>query len=296
MPDIIHTTPKIEAKSEREIFYTKEGNALTNIKDLLIKEKTSLERIRKKVDQSLANAASLPEGRVRLSRKGKNLQAYLISPDSPGPYGRYMGISERGEIPKYAQRNYDKKIGSYIDGQIVTINRFLRDYQPEKLRDIYEGMSDLRKKLVNSYTTTDEEFINQWLTTPAAAKAFREGDLRFQTERGELVRSKTEKILADLLYHRTVPYKYEQPILLENGIWINPDFRVLNVIRRQAFIWEHFGVMDDPKYCNRALEKLNDYELNGIKLGVDLIVTFETREQPFNINVAESLIERYLLS
>ncbi|MEE3440399.1 MAG: hypothetical protein VZR07_10670, partial [Ruminococcus sp.] len=50
----------------------------------------------------------------------------------------------------------------------------------------------------------------------------------FETQRGEIVRSKSEVIIADALYYANIPYHYEKPIKVGDRV-IYPDFTVLNV-------------------------------------------------------------------
>ena len=59
--------------------------------------------------------------------------------------------------------------------------------------------------------------------------------------------------------------------------------------------WEHLGLLDDPEYIARNLEKIDCYEENGIFLGDNLIITRETSEKPLNMKQVRRLIEHYLL-
>ncbi|WP_417081431.1 hypothetical protein, partial [Mobilibacterium timonense] len=47
---------------------------------------------------------------------------------------------------------------------------------------------------------------------------------------------------------------------------------------------------DDPKYANKAVEKLNEYEINGFHLGHQLIATFESADHPLDIELVEGII------
>ena len=53
--------------------------------------------------------------------------------------------------------------------------------------------------------------------------------------------------------------------------------------------------MDDPQYARKALEKIRLYEDNGIFIGEQLILTFESSEQPLDKREIELLIEKYLI-
>lgn len=97
---------------------------------------------------------------------------------------------------------------------------------------------------------------------------------------------------------RGIPYKYEKPLLLRKQaktITIRPDFTTLNKRTRIQRYHEHFGKMDDPQYARKALEKIRLYEENGLFVGEQLILTFESSEQPLDKKELELLIEKYLI-
>ena len=122
--------------------------------------------------------------------------------------------------------------------------------------------------------------------------------LKTATDQLKAVRSKSEKIIADKYYERGIPYKYEKPLLLKKQaktITIRPDFTTLNKRTRMQRYHEHFGKMDDPQYARKALEKIRLYENNGIFIGEQLILTFESSEQPLDNREFELLIEKYLI-
>ena len=74
-----------------------------------------------------------------------------------------------------------------------------------------------------------------------------------------------------------------------------PDFYVLNTRTRRAYYYEHFGKCDDPDYVNDNLNKLIDYANAGIVAGINLIMTFETRQTPLTPEGVEALVENYLM-
>ena len=104
------------------------------------------------------------------------------------------------------------------------------------------------------------------------------------TERGERVRSKSEKIMADYFYRKNIPYKYECPLKL-NDLIIYPDFTILDVKRRQEKYLEHFGMMGDLDYVSNMMLKIATYEQNNIFIGDRLICTFESIRRPLSVSV-----------
>ena len=115
------------------------------------------------------------------------------------------------------------------------------------------------------------------------------------TERGERVRSKSEKIIADKLFAMGIPYRYEYPVQLKGSGTVYPDFTLLNVRERKQFYLEHFGMMDDPEYSEKAIKKLEDYAKNRIYIGKNLLVTFETLQKPLDMKVVEQMLKEFIL-
>ena len=104
-----------------------------------------------------------------------------------------------------------------------------------------------------------------------------------------------EKIIADKLYMLGIPYKYECPITLKGFGKIYPDFTILCVKKRQEYIWEHFGMMDNQEYVTKALNKIDMYEKNGYFPGHNLIISHETSLTPINTKIIDELIKVYIL-
>ena len=108
------------------------------------------------------------------------------------------------------------------------------------------------------------------------------------------MRSKSEVIIANMLKKHGVPYRYEFPLDL-GGTIIYPDFTILQLSRRRELIWEHMGMMDNPKYLERSLDKVTKYEMNGYYPGENLILTHETSASPLNMRLVENMIEKYCM-
>lgn len=88
----------------------------------------------------------------------------------------------------------------------------------------------------------------------------------FLQKRGERVRSKTEKIIADKLYSMGIPYRYEYPVKIKGYGMIYPDFMLLNISTRENICFEHFGMMDNAEYCEKAIKKIEGYIKSGYVL------------------------------
>ena len=75
---------------------------------------------------------------------------------------------------------------------------------------------------------------------------------------GDMLRSKSEVIIANLLHERQIPFRYEEPLFAEDGTLRLPDFTV--TWGGQTFYWEHIGRMDLAEYSNEWEVKKTWYE------------------------------------
>ena len=147
-----------------------------------------------------------------------------------------------------------------------------------------------RQLLVTPVEPIWEKELAKWYDSEYHGKEFYEGTAEIVTEKGERVRSKSEKILADYFYRNNILYQYEKPLYLKGYGTIYPDFTFLSKKTRKEIYWEHFGKMDLPEYAKNAADKLHMYARNGIYPGDRLITTYETMEQPLDTAIVQKLI------
>jgi hypothetical protein len=93
---------------------------------------------------------------------------------------------------------------------------------------------------------------------------FLEDGLIHRTARGELVRSKSEVIIANLLHGLNITYAYEQPLISRDGSIRYPDFTIDDAETGQKVFLEHLGVMTEPAYRRRWQAKLDWYRTQGV--------------------------------
>ena len=152
-----------------------------------------------------------------------------------------------------------------------------------------------RQLLVTPIEPIWEKELVRWYDSEYHGKEFYEGTAEIVTEKGERVRSKSEKILADYFYRNNILYQYEKPLYLKGYGTIYPDFTFLSKKTRKEIYWEHEGMMDKPEYAKSTVKKIESYQRNGIHLGERLILTFETELTVLNSQIVEELVEKYLV-
>ncbi|MBL9063255.1 ATP-dependent RecD-like DNA helicase [Tabrizicola sp.] len=94
--------------------------------------------------------------------------------------------------------------------------------------------------------------------------SFLEEGLIHRTTRGELVRSKSEVIIANLLHGLGITYAYEQPFTGQDGSVRYPDFTIEDAETGRRVFLEHLGLLSEPAYRRRWLAKLNWYRSQGV--------------------------------
>ena len=75
---------------------------------------------------------------------------------------------------------------------------------------------------------------------------------------GDMVRSKSEVIIANMLHERGVNFWYEKPLLAADGTLYLPDFTIQH--RGEKYYWEHLGLLSQPEYKEHWEQKQSWYE------------------------------------
>lgn len=136
-------------------------------------------------------------------------------------------------------------------------------------------------KRINSsvfgFNPLPEEFIyfNNW---------YAEGK-KLATLTDYLVRSKSEVIIANMLFDNGIDFKYEEPLYALDGSMYLPDFTV--TFRGETYYWEHVGILNNAKYKNHWNNKLQWYNKH---FKDRLLVTYESNSLSHE---AKKIIDSY---
>jgi len=139
--------------------------------------------------------------------------------------------------------------------------------QKSKIIILHQGpKTEIIKYSFAQYSETARRFTNLF-TSPKIIKIndkFYDQNLIHKTARGEIVRSKSEVIIADKLFAKDIDYCYEQSLKGNDNIVKYPDFTIENSETGVTYIWEHCGMLNDPNYNKKWLNKLEWYKSQGI--------------------------------
>jgi hypothetical protein len=158
------------------------------------------------------------------------------------------------------------------------------------------------------YSRNEDEYLSKFseldpylITVPPWQIHWEEGDyvsnslnpegLKYRTSRGNLVRSKSERHIANFLERNNIPYRYEAAFHVYTRT-LYPDFTILKS-DGSTVVWEHFGMLDDPNYEHSAYIKIREYRDMGYKQNRNLICTDES--DLLDDEILMGILKRYIL-
>lgn len=273
----------------------REGGKITkSILKKIQNEMNTLENMLRKIEEFQKQE---PNGNLKIQKRGKRIDYYIeLKNNETNTWERkYIAKSDRSLIPELARKQYYKILRPLVEHNYKALKKFVEEYRPEIMEQVYVNLSDERKKLIQPIETPKDEIIKRWKEEVYEPNDYFAEKLIFETEQGDLVRSKSEVIIANILYqHRgDLLYKYERPLeVIKDGKRriIYPDFTILNIHTGKITYWEHAGGMDDEMYVNDFVRKEKTYLQNDIFPGKDVIFTYETQNQPLDIGVVKKIV------
>ena len=290
-------------------------------KELLLPDTltTQIEKRLAELENTLNNLKEsqkeMPHGHLRIAQKGDKRPWFYHYTSPDNLTGNYIRKKDTEFAKALAQKDYNESLIQQLQKEINTLQEYLTQSQiGYAISKIYEKLCPARQALITPVTLTHEQYITQWKNVTWQGHPFTPDTPIYDTANKEQVRSKSEVIIADALYRHGIPYRYEYPVELftstksrDNNeyfrnkehqhvktITLHPDFLCLNVHTRQEYIWEHFGLMDDPDYAKNAASKLRLYAENNIFPGRNLILTMETQTIPLSTRTIEKIITEFL--
>ncbi|MEA4923667.1 MAG: hypothetical protein VB031_10035 [Eubacteriaceae bacterium] len=162
-----------------------------------------------------------------------------------------------------------------------------------------KNLTTLKKAASNFKAIESEEIIfpngsvspSEWLNMPYKTNPYHPEHLIVGTKRGTLARSKSEASIDDELADANILFRYECGILMPDGRTIFPDFMILRPHDRRIILWEHLGLLTNPNYVAASLARLQNLADAGFHFGEDLIITWETPDDPFTSAKARAVIK-----
>ncbi|MDD7593824.1 MAG: hypothetical protein PUJ57_06320 [Peptoniphilaceae bacterium] len=254
------------------------------------------ERMQRVLKALEGRPAPLVEGRLEISCSRSRANYYWVRYDKASQKWtrKYIPPAETAFVRRLAEKQYLKNLNRIVPRRLKRLEALKKDLEMDEVECCFTQLSPARKELVQPIEPTRKMRQEAWVNEPNSIQKFAPRALVIETARGERVRSKSEKIIADGLHRHHIPYKYERPLFLDEETIYYPDFTMYDVDHDVEVYWEHFGLMDDPDYCKKTIAKIEKYEMNGVRLGERLVVTFESSNYSLNYRYVEFVIEAHL--
>ena len=256
------------------------------IYEQVLKEKQNLEQKIVRLRESLANS---PKGTLICCHNGHNCKWY----NSDGHSRSYISKSNRKLAEQLALKKYHSLALRDALKEYEALTSYLKHTSSTSdslsLLDI-PGYRDL---LSTALKPVSEELLT-WSSSEYEQNPANPEKIIVPTITGQMVRSKSEAMITHCLYMNKIPFRYEAALKLGHKT-IFPDFTIRHPQTGKYYYWEHFGLMEDPSYCQHVGQKICLYSSHGITPSIDLITTYEKSSHPLSTAVIEKKIESYFL-
>lgn len=252
---------------------------------------TESQRLIDKINSINSKLKHFPPGKLICSRNGKYFNWFVRT--SKGI--THLPKSQKQLAEQLAQKKYLTTVLEDLSHEQKAIQLYLDylDSHPGQANLLLSDSSAYKELLSSSFLPLSEELL-KWSRTPYKTNPAYPENLVFKTISGHTVRSKSESMIALLLYQNKIPFRYECILQLTQKT-LYPDFTIRHPKTGKIYYWEHFGMIDKPDYRNNMLSSLRAYTSNGIYPSIQLLTTFETNDHPLDLCEVENIINRYFL-
>ena len=233
----------------------------------------------------------LPEGKLICAKNGKNYKWYL----SDGKTKKYIPKNNYKLANQLAIKKYLLMLLKELEKEKYAIQLYLKHSTgPIRNSDAILTNHSEYKNLLGSYFKPISQELYEWNNSDYERNLKYPEQLIHKSSSGNMLRSKSEAIIDTFLFINKIPYRYEAQLQLDETT-LYPDFTIRHPKTGDYFYWEHFGLMDNPTYIKNTYSKLQLYSTYEIIPTINLITTYETKNNPLSIDAIEKIISSYFL-
>ena len=254
----------------------------------ILKEQNRLENELQSVQTQLQ---MLPDGNLICSRNQNRYKWYI----SNGHTKIYLPKNKQQLAEQLAAKKYLTARRNDLLLEKKAIDSYLRHYNADTRQAVklLTEESEYQRLLFPYFKPLSQE-LSDWMHSPYESNTKYPEQLIHKTLSGHYVRSKSEALIAMLLHTNEIPFRYECALHLGEAT-LFPDFTIRHPRTGKLYYWEHFGRMDDPAYYKNVYPKLLLYNSYNIIPSIQLITTFETKDNPLTSDVIEKIVTDYFL-
>ena len=146
-----------------------------------------------------------------------------------------------------------------------------------------DGHSETARRLTNLFRDPQPQNVGDG--------RFLEAHLIHRTTDGTLVRSKSEVIVANELSAAGVEFAYERRFRGHDNTFRYPDFTIEDAATGETYIWEHLGMLSDPRYALAWERKREWYADSGVAEGGGERATLIVTEDDENGGIDSAVVQ-----
>lgn len=247
--------------------------------------------LRKTLDSVNLQLAEAPAGKLAAYVRGQKTQ-YFCEYTENGRRIRKTVTGDEKAVRGLARKEFLLIQLKILEKDIYLLEKAAKNYEEPSPETVFSKMKSAYQRLPRDYFFEEKPDTGEWAAAEYIRSGYNPEGKIHTTSRGLKVRSKSELIIAEILYAGGVPFRYEEVLTINNRRFA-PDFTVM-ADDGQLFYWEHCGLTNNERYMAAHREKLAAYEKADIVPWKNLIVTYDEADGTLNIGIIESEIKNKL--
>lgn len=261
--------------------------------------KRRLSKIDKRLSELGFIMRKLPPGRLHCSNSRGKTYFYQVSGSRNGDdFSRtYLTKDKKDIVVALAKKELCKAEQADLLTEKASLEAML-EYQ--KHAPANQALCRIRKgnkKILELIGESNVEDLDAraWANAEYSSSAPFPEQRRIRAIDGRMVRSKSEAEIISLLVKYEIPYRYECDLIVNGHVVACPDFTIMHPVTHEIYIWEHLGLLDNSEYFAKSINKFKKYSACGFYPMINLIITGETAEKPFDVTLGEDLVQHFFL-
>lgn len=211
---------------------------------------------------------NMPEGKLYVVRDKERFKFYQCIDGKQ----HYISKKNRSLAEKLAHKKYLTLYLKELEKESNAIDYYLRHHvkRPWESEQLALSNSQYQELLFPIYKSKEQEYID-WANAPYEGNPLYPEHLKYTAVNGKKVRLKSEVMITMILSKYKIPYRYECALKLGENI-VYPDFTIIHPETGKIY-----------------------YIANGIIPMKNLILTWETSDQPLDIQLIEKIVRFYFV-
>lgn len=231
----------------------------------------------------------LPEGKLYCARDGQSFKWYQHTDKK----NIYLGKKQRHLAEMLAKKKYLTLLKDDLTHEKRAVDFYLRHHQTRPWKsEQFLIEKPQYQQFLHQFLKPSSVELQEWVNAPYLKNNSHPQHLIHNTPGGINVRSKSEALIAMVLYNNQIPFRYECALNL-GDVTFYPDFTILHPETKEIFYWEHFGIMDSSTYSQKTFQKLQTYSMHNIYPTIQLITTYETKAHPLTLETIDKIVKDY---